>query len=51
MACDALKELHDSTMKIRNAIEYVKSSPEALETFKIFAREGMKTYHAKILFV
>lgn len=33
MACDALKELHGSTIKIRTAIEYVKSSPEVSEAF------------------
>lgn len=40
MVRDALKEFHGSIAKIRNAIEYVKSSsPSLLEIFKHWARD------------
>ncbi|XP_050941542.1 zinc finger BED domain-containing protein RICESLEEPER 2-like [Cucumis melo] len=36
---DALKDLHVSIIRIRNAVKYVRSSPARLQIFKDFAKE------------
>ncbi|TYK22234.1 putative transposase [Cucumis melo var. makuwa] len=36
---DALKDLHVSIIRIRNAVKYVRSSPTRLQIFKDFAKE------------
>ncbi|XP_022155174.1 zinc finger BED domain-containing protein RICESLEEPER 2-like [Momordica charantia] len=36
---DALKDLHVSIVRIRNAVKYVRSSPTRLQIFKDFAKE------------
>ena len=34
IVCDGLKDVHDSIVKFRNAVRYVKSSPSRLAKFK-----------------
>ncbi|XP_050937706.1 zinc finger BED domain-containing protein RICESLEEPER 2-like [Cucumis melo] len=36
---DALKDLHVSIIRVRNAVKYVRSSPARLQIFKDFAKE------------
>ncbi|KAA0056378.1 putative transposase [Cucumis melo var. makuwa] len=38
---DALKDLHVSIIRIRNAVKYVRSSPAGLQIFKDFAKEDI----------
>uniref|UniRef100_A0A9I9E7C1 HAT C-terminal dimerisation domain-containing protein n=1 Tax=Cucumis melo TaxID=3656 RepID=A0A9I9E7C1_CUCME len=39
VSSDALKDLHVSIIRIRNAVKYVRSSPARLQIFKDFAKE------------